>query len=249
MSPPTVRKLNVTDLADVRRSLVNLASVMLLVVLITGIAGLFAAWSLTALHLRTEKTLADMTVTLDHARSIQVHFKTQVQEWKNILLRGHVQADRDRYILAFEVQRKLASELLEALPAKVDRLRPPAGAAPGVSPFDLADALDLAGMAEELRALNQSYGRALVAASAGGQWNPVLADSLLRGADRKLGERMDAIPPAFLAAADTTMRLAQAVEAARFDRLSRLIWSAILFALAVVALMIWRILRHPALAR
>jgi hypothetical protein len=60
---------------------------------------------------------------------------------------------------------------------------------------------------------------------------------------------MDAIPPAFLAAADTTMRLAQAAEAARFDSLSRLIWSAILFALAVVALMIWRILRHPALAR
>lgn len=249
MSQSPVRKLNVTDLADVRRSLVNLASVMLLVVLITGIAGLFAAWSLTALHLRTEKTLTDMAVTLDHARSIQVHFKTQVQEWKNILLRGHVQADRDRYILAFEAQRKLATELLEALPAKVDQLRPSAGAAQSVSPFDLADALDLSGMAEELRALNQSYGAALLAAGAGGRWNPVLADGMLRGADRRLGERMDAIPPAFLAAADTTMRLAQAAEAARFDSLSRLIWSAILFALAVVALMIWRILRHPALTR
>ena len=249
MSQSPVRKLNVTDLADVRRSLVNLASVMLLVVLITGIAGLFSTWSLTALHLRTEKTLTDMAVTLDHARSIQVHFKTQVQEWKNILLRGHVGEDRERYIVAFETQKKRAVELLDALPAMVDRLRPPASAAQLVSPFELADALDLPAMAQELKALNEVYGRALAAATAGGRWNPSLADSLLRGADRKVGERMDALPPAFLAAADTTMRLAQEVEAARFEGLSRLIWSAILFALAVVALMIWRILRHPALVR
>lgn len=249
MSQSPVRKLNLTDLADVRRSLVNLASVMLLVVLITGIAGLFSAWSLTALHLRTEKTLTEMAVTLDHARSIQVHFKTQVQEWKNILLRGHVREDRERYIVAFEAQKRRAVELLEALPAKVDQLRPPPGAAQRVSPFDLADALDLPGMAQELKALNEGYDRALAAASAGGRWNPALADGLLRGADRRVGERMDAIPPAFLAAADTAMEHAQEIEAARFESLSRLIWSAILFALAVVALMIWRILRHPALAR
>jgi hypothetical protein len=222
---------------------------MIMLVAVLGLFALFSIWSINRTWIEGMERVSELRRLSTSALEAQVSFKVQVQEWKNILLRGHVQADRDRYILAFEAQRKLATELLEALPAKVDQLRPSAGAAQSVSPFDLADALDLSGMAEELRALNQSYGAALLAAGAGGRWNPVLADGMLRGADRRLGERMDAIPPAFLAAADTTMRLAQAAEAARFDSLSRLIWSAILFALAVVALMIWRILRHPALTR
>ena len=94
-------KVNLSDLMSLRRSLMSLASLMLLMVLTTGIAGLFAVWSLSGLHLRTEKTLNEAAATLDHARSVQANFKTQVQEWKNILLRGHVAQDRASHLKAF----------------------------------------------------------------------------------------------------------------------------------------------------
>ncbi len=242
-------KLNASDLIDLRRSLVNLASLMLLMVLTTGIAGLFAAWSLSEFHQRTEKTLTEASVAVDSARSIHANFKVQVQEWKNILLRGHDVKDRERYAAAFRAQGKKTTDSLEALPAQVDRLQlmNDAGAT-----FKLADAVDVAEILAELRSLNERYEGALAAASgddAMDGWDPMLADTLLRGADRAVSENMEAIPLALVKVVDATLRNSQQVGSARFETLYRFVWSAIVFALTMVALMIWRILRHPALAR
>jgi methyl-accepting chemotaxis protein-1 (serine sensor receptor) len=42
-----------------------------------------------------------MSQAIDTARSAQVEFKTQVQEWKNILIRGNDPAQLDKYSKAF----------------------------------------------------------------------------------------------------------------------------------------------------
>jgi methyl-accepting chemotaxis protein-1 (serine sensor receptor) len=242
-------KLNASDLIDLRRSLVSLASLMLLMVLTTGIAGLFAAWSLSEFHLRTENTLMEASAAVSDARSVQANFKVQVQEWKNILLRGHVEVDRARYRAAFRAQAGKTADSLKSLPAKVDRLQllNDAGA-----PVKLADLVDVPGISTELAALNERYETALASASAEDAmdgWDPMLADGLLRGADRELSDRMESIPVALRKAIDASLRKSQQMGAERFETLSRFVWSAIVFALAMVAIMIWRILRHPALAR
>ncbi|GEM_PF-174113 len=55
-------------------------------------------------------------VTLEEVAELNVMFKTQVQEWKNVLLRGHDQADRDKYW-----QRFLSAE--SEIPAEIARLK------------------------------------------------------------------------------------------------------------------------------
>lgn len=245
-------KLNPSDLIGLRRSLMSLASLMLLMVLTTGVAGLFATWSLSAFHQRMEKKLTDASVVIADARSIHATFKVQVQEWKNILLRGQDLESRARYAAAFRAQGKNTVDLLLALPEKVDGLKLVGSAAPGNVPFRLADAVNLPEILAELQALNLAYESALVAASGSGAkegWDPLLADRLVRGADRTIGDNMEAIPFALIKAINATAIASQEEGTARFETLLRFVWTAIALALAMVAIMIWRILRHPALAR
>lgn len=52
---------------------------------------------------------------LDLARRANIHFKRQVQEWKNVLLRGHDAVDRQRYVDAFLDEERQVGETLAAL--------------------------------------------------------------------------------------------------------------------------------------
>ena len=45
----------------------------------------------------------------------QVHFKKQVQEWKNVLLRGHVQEDYKKYFGLFEREERIVREKINLL--------------------------------------------------------------------------------------------------------------------------------------
>ena len=91
------------------------------------LAGGFGIYSLSAFNAKLEQDLAEVrqgVYTLVDIQSASIDFKTQIQEWKNILIRGNGEEDFKRYEKAFfdkqaAVQDRLKKSL-EALKKKND---------------------------------------------------------------------------------------------------------------------------------
>jgi len=104
-----------------------------------------------------------------------LQFKIQVQEWKNVLLRGKASVDRDKYWAQFEEQERLVQAALNTL-----------AALPGTEPSVNAQVQKLR---EEHQMLGAAYrkGRdAFVAAGA----DPVAGDLAVKGVDRAASDQM-----------------------------------------------------------
>jgi hypothetical protein len=252
-----MKSVSASDIAGLRRSFMNLASLMLLMVLSVGILGLFSVWSLSGYHARTQVAFSEVTASMDQARQAQLHFKTQVQEWKNILLRGHLMSDRATYIAAFEKEKIATLNLIEGLRPKVEGIlknealiklseMPDSSEFKGVSP-------QIRGEIEEimtsLAVLNETYKEALDEAQKNGRWDPLVADGIVRGADRSLTGRMDEVPVELERAYGDLVSLAKRAADARFETLTRIVWTGVIFALGMVAFMLWRMFKHPALVK
>jgi methyl-accepting chemotaxis protein len=141
--------------------------------------------------------------------SANIEFKTQVQEWKNVLLRGKNPADLDKYWGRFQAQESTVQEVLGQL-------------------LEVADHQQIAGLkrqVEQLRNEHQSMGRAyhqgyaaFVAAGA----DPTVGDAAVKGIDRAASEQMSALvqqlgeqglaqSATISAAADRTLQIGLAV--------------------------------------
>ncbi len=235
----------------------NLASLMLLMVLTVGILGLFSVWSLSTYQARTQAALSEVNTSMNQARQAQLHFKTQIQEWKNILLRGHVLKDRATYLAAFEKEKAITSELLEDLVSKLDQIQKSEGL---INLLQVPDSQEFKGVSPQIKGdieqaiaglvvLNQTYKQALDEAQKDDLWDPRAADSFARGADRDLIVVMDTVPVELDRAYGDLVSLANLAADARFDTLTRVVWVGVIFALSMVAFMLWRMLKHPALVK
>jgi hypothetical protein len=107
---------------------------------------------------------------------MQLAYKTQVQEWKNILLRGSDAAEREKYTQQFREQSEIVATSAEMLIASS------------------ADA-DVRTQIQEFQTahetLNASYEGALVSFEASGGRNFSAADKALKGQDRPASEAID----------------------------------------------------------
>jgi methyl-accepting chemotaxis protein len=111
-------------------------------------------------------------------RQLQVSFKKQVQEWKDILLRGYDPADLERYSAQFEAEQRNVAATAVQLREAVE-----GPGLPGLlGEFILAH-----------QTLNAQYSSALTEFRRAAGNNPRDADHMLRGKDRAITDLVDRI--------------------------------------------------------
>jgi methyl-accepting chemotaxis protein-1 (serine sensor receptor) len=99
-----------------------LGAFFLLALLTVGFQGWNAIGLLNASNAQSIGRSVDLTQAVDTARSAQVEFKIQVQEWKNILVRGHDPAQLDKYSKAFVKSGQATNAELQKLSALLGKL-------------------------------------------------------------------------------------------------------------------------------
>ena len=155
-----------------------------LVGLVALLVGAYAALSVRSLKggmEQSRESLASARLlreSVDGARTAQVSFKVQVQEWKNILLRGGDPAERAKYTEGFDTQEKLVQGGLDSLRQMLSG-----------QGLQSADVTELAASHAEL---GRRYHAALDRFD-GSAASAQVVDSLVRGIDRDPTARFDAI--------------------------------------------------------
>ena len=103
-----------------------LLSAVALVLLI--ISGTFCVWSIQHLNDTALRQIEDSALVLaavDQARTAQVMFKKQVQEWKDILLRGNDPAHYAKYLDLFQKEHAAVLDSLDRLQKTLQKLHFP----------------------------------------------------------------------------------------------------------------------------
>ncbi len=147
------------------------------VVIAAGLS-LFLVASLGGVESRYRSALEGPVRDQSLARQMQVVFKKQVQEWKNILLRGASPRDRERYTAAFHEDRAHVVALADSLARRVSS----ASTRDSIRAFRVAYA-----------ELDTQYSAALLRFEAARGRNPFAIDSLVRGKDRVPTDLIDGI--------------------------------------------------------
>lgn len=150
---------------------------------LTGAAGLFGLGKSSDIIGQLEsKFKADSNFLLEAtslARSSQVHFKIQVQEWKNVLLRGGDQSQYDKYFGKFETREGNVQESLVGLSVLL-RSR-------GLSTEKVSATIDAH------RELGVKYREALKSYDSANPAAHRIVDKLVKGIDRAPTKQIDEI--------------------------------------------------------
>jgi len=100
-----------------------LGGFFLLALLVVGYQGWSAIGLIRASNAESLQRSVDLTQAVDTARGAQVEFKIQVQEWKNILVRGHDPAQLDKYSKAFVKSGQTTNAELQKLGGMLGKLQ------------------------------------------------------------------------------------------------------------------------------
>lgn len=161
-----------------RRAIVSSAFTMLLLLAVVGLFSLFSIWSISRAWTAGAAETAELQGLSRAALDAQVTFKVQVQEWKNVLLRGEDAALLATYLASFRAHGTQAASQLARVAGEAGRLGFPAHA---------AEARTLAEAHRSLTARYEATLRQGMASAASLDAQAArLIDKSLRGADRGL---------------------------------------------------------------
>ncbi|MBF0609596.1 MAG: HAMP domain-containing protein [Magnetococcales bacterium] len=144
-----------------------------------------------------------LLLVVDNARGAQVHFKKQVQEWKNILLRGTDKSKFDKYLKAFEDEEKMVQENLDIVGNSLKEYQ-----------FDISMITNLAAAHLDL---GKKYREALKQFDPNNPESFRQVDKLVTGMDREPTKQMDAMVDKSLSFASTILDNIETENASRIN--------------------------------
>lgn len=210
---------------SLRRTLVALGGMVLAVIVINGLIAVLGLYFVNERHARALSELDRLVETLETARAAEVHFMKEIQEWKNILLRGNNLADYAEYGDAFTGEQQIVREKLQTLAAED-------------GPVPVARVRSLIQTHEDLE---RRYDEALEA-------HPTsiidarAIDEQVRGMDRPLTDELESLVEEVNRQVDATRAAAREADAAHYATLRTLVTSAtgVGAALVVILLLVAR---------
>ena len=171
--------LQARDTPGTRRRFVSLAAMVAIVLVGIVLIALYGMYSLDRTVARNLAEIDRVAEMADHARIAQVSFKTEVQEWKNTLIRGYDPDDFAAYRAALLARQDDVDRDLAALETE--------GAALGFG----------TGSVVALRAthadLESAYTAALEAFIADDPLSIRTVDAAVRGKDRPINDGFDSV--------------------------------------------------------
>ncbi|HTI69642.1 MAG TPA: hypothetical protein VMF06_06735 [Candidatus Limnocylindria bacterium] len=194
--------------ADRRRSLVILAGLLAMILVANGVIGLFVLSNSNENHLKDLHTLGQIAKAMESARSAQVHLKKQVQEWKDILLRGSDPQDLAKYRALFEEEDRRVDAELESLSAVVRGLE--------------ISVPEIESLRKTHTELGGQYRNALREYQPEDPSSALKVDRKVRGIDRTPTDQMDAIVLQVSVSAEQLLKKASAETVTRYRMLRRL---------------------------
>ena len=206
-----------------------LGAFFFLALVFVGVRGWSALDAASARSAEAMQRSVALTEAVDAARSAQVEFKIQVQEWKNILLRGGDAAAFRRYREAFVASGAQTRKELAGLQAMMAALK-----------------LDTAPVAQALQAhdaLGVSYLAALQQYDGARPDSAHTVDALVKGMDREPTRQIDAIVATIGKQSHSLMAQMKEQDATAHRSASIAMLATVLVTLVVGSITVWWLIR------
>jgi methyl-accepting chemotaxis protein len=156
-----------------------LIGALIAAILFVGIYGMHSVRQAQAASAANFQVARDMMRAVDSARAAEVSVKSQVEDFKNVLLRGHAEADYEKYLDSFKKHSATIGREFDEVQAVMKQL--------GVPTDAVTDARRMHGE------VVQHYLQALKLFERGVAESSQVADTVVRGKDQPLQARIEAI--------------------------------------------------------
>lgn len=207
----------------------RLAGLLVISVLALALTGLFGVWSA---HRQADQALREanhLTALTEASRTAQIGFKTEVQLWKNLLLRGQADGQFQNYQTRLVEQHQKVKDALAAL----DEMA-------GI-PADLT--ASIAQIKADHAMVGQTYVRGAASYVVGDPTSIFRVDASVKGVDQALNARFDQLADALAAHRGQELVRLQAQGEQQYRTLSLVTVIVGLVASLIAIIMAWKAVR------